>query len=51
MSCHLIVTDMASARATLDTANVLMKTGFHITHTTIQIEDRALRGIEGEKRL
>lgn len=51
MSCHLVVADMSQARATLVSANEAMKTGFGLTHTTIQIEDQDLRGTEGESRL
>lgn len=48
MSCHLIVTNMADARKALVAANDAMRAGFGITHTTIQIEDQALREAEGE---
>ena len=51
MSCHLVVADMAQAGATLINAREAMKTGFGLTHTTIQIEDRSLREVEGELRL
>lgn len=51
MSCHLVVADMSQARATLVSASEAMKTGFGLTHTTIQIEDLDLRGAEGESRL
>ncbi len=51
MSCHLVVADMAQARTTLLSANEAMKTGFGLTHATIQIEDQALREAEGELRL
>lgn len=47
MSCHLVIADMARARETLLLANEAMKTGFHLTHTTIQIEDPALRDADG----
>mgnify|MGYP002629172285 FL=1 len=51
MSCHLVVADMAQARATLIAANEAMKSGFGLAHTTIQIEDQALREAEGERKL
>jgi cobalt-zinc-cadmium efflux system protein len=43
MSCHLVVADMARARATLERARNTMKTDFGLAHTTIQVEDQALR--------
>jgi cobalt-zinc-cadmium efflux system protein len=43
MSCHLVIADMAKAGEALRAANEVMKTGFHLSHTTIQIEDQALR--------
>ncbi len=46
MSCHLVVTDMAQARAVLESAREAMKTGFGLDHTTIQVEDQALRDSE-----
>jgi len=46
MSCHLVVADMARARDTLAAAYEAMKTGFGLTHTTIQVEDQALRDNE-----
>ncbi|MDP1838345.1 MAG: cation diffusion facilitator family transporter, partial [Reyranella sp.] len=46
MSCHLVVDDMARVRATLASACEAMKSGFGLTHTTIQIEDQALRDNE-----
>ena len=48
MSCHLFVADMAQARTVLARAREAIKTGFALTHTTIQIEDQALREAEGE---
>lgn len=51
MSCHLVVADMAPARATLASAQEAMKNEFHLSHTTIQIEDKALREAEGEMRI
>jgi cobalt-zinc-cadmium efflux system protein len=46
MSCHLVVADMARARGTLAAACEAMKSGFGLTHTTIQVEDQALRDNE-----
>ncbi len=51
MSCHLVVADMAQARAALLSAQQAMKAGFSLTHATIQIEDLKLREAEGELRL
>lgn len=51
MSCHLVVTDIADAYKALVAARDVMKASFGITHTTIQIEDQALREAEGELRL
>ena len=51
MSCHLVVDDAESRRDTLIAAQTAMSDGFGITHTTIQIEDgalRVLREAEGE---
>ena len=46
MSCHLVVADMARARAVLESAREAMRTGFGLDHTTIQVEDQALRDSE-----
>jgi cobalt-zinc-cadmium efflux system protein len=46
MSCHLVIDDMARARATLASACEAMHAEFGLTHTTIQIEDQALRDNE-----
>jgi cobalt-zinc-cadmium efflux system protein len=46
MSCHLVIDDMARARATLAGACEAMHTEFGLTHTTIQIEDQDLRDNE-----
>lgn len=46
MSCHLVVTDMVQVRAALVSAQEVMKAGFGLTHTTIQIEDQGLREAE-----
>jgi len=51
MSCHLVVVDMIQARATLINAQEVMKSGFGLSHTTIQVEDQGLREAEGERRL
>jgi len=51
MSCHLVIADMARAREMLVAANDAMKSGFNLTHTTIQVEDQALRDAEGHKPL
>lgn len=50
MSCHLVVADMARAGATLAAANEAMKNDFGLTHTTIQIEDEAVREKEGPSK-
>lgn len=51
MTCHLVVSDMAQARAALVSAQEAMKADFGLTHTTIQIEDQRLRDAEGAMRL
>lgn len=51
MSCHLVVADMSQSRSTLLSAKEAMKSGFSLTHVTIQIEDVKLREAEGELRL
>ena len=48
MSCHLVVDDIEARRDTLIAAQKAMHDGFGITHSTIQIEDAALREAEGE---
>ena len=48
MSCHLVVDDIETRRDTLIAAQNTMRETFGITHTTIQIEDPALREAEGE---
>lgn len=48
MSGHIIVSDMAEAKATLERARDVMRAEFGLTHTTIQIEDHALRAAEGD---
>lgn len=51
ISSHLVVSDIAQARAILVVANESMKTTFNIRHTTFQIEDQLLREAEGQRRL
>ena len=51
MSCHVVVADMARNRQTLLEINEMMKAKFNLTHTTIQIEDQALRDAEDHRRL
>lgn len=46
MSCHLVVDDLADARAVLVAAAAALDDEFGIEHTTIQIEDEALRAAE-----
>lgn len=46
MSCHLLVTDMSAGREALREARNLMKAEYGIEHTTIQIEDEAMRAEE-----
>lgn len=48
MSCHLVVDDIARARATLLVAKETIKSGFGVAHATIQVEDQALRSAESE---
>jgi cobalt-zinc-cadmium efflux system protein len=51
MSCHVVIADMARARETLLEINEMMKTKFTLTHTTIQIEDQAMREAEAHRGL
>ena len=51
MSCHVVIADMGRARETLLQVNEAMKAKFNLTHTTIQIEDQALRDAEGHRGL
>jgi cobalt-zinc-cadmium efflux system protein len=51
MSCHVVIADMTKARETLLAVNETMKGQFNLTHTTIQIEDQALRDAEGHRGL
>jgi cobalt-zinc-cadmium efflux system protein len=47
MSCHLVVDDMARSAAILTAASAAMRSEFGLSHTTIQIEDEAIRSAEG----
>jgi cobalt-zinc-cadmium efflux system protein len=49
MSCHVVIADMARAREILVQVNDAMKAKFNLTHTTVQIEDQALRDAEGHR--
>src|SRR5262245_18631451 len=51
MSCHVVIADMAKARDTLLAVNEAMKAKFNLTHTTVQIEDHALRDAEAHRAL
>jgi cobalt-zinc-cadmium efflux system protein len=52
MSAHIVIADMTEARATLVAANRLLADEFGLKHTTIQIEDEAIRRTDGhEQRL
>ena len=52
MSAHVVLTDMTQARPTLVAANQLLAEEFGLKHTTIQIEDEAIRRADGhEQRL
>ncbi|MBS7545326.1 cation diffusion facilitator family transporter [Ancylobacter oerskovii] len=51
MSGHVVVRDMARARATLAAAQAAMQAEFGLSHLTIQIEDAALRAAEAPQRL
>lgn len=51
MSCHVVIADMTRARETLLAINEVMKSRFNLTHTTIQIEDQALREAETHRGL
>lgn len=48
LSCHLVVKDMARGREALLAAQKAMREDFGLTHCTIQVEDAALRAVEGE---
>lgn len=51
MSCHLVVADMARARETLAAAQVAMRETYGLSHSTIQVEDEALRADESVSRI
>ena len=52
MSAHVVVADMAGARSTLVQASRVLAEEFGLKHTTIQIEDQAIRQMDGhEQRL
>ncbi|MEP9369967.1 cation diffusion facilitator family transporter [Xanthobacter sp. VNH20] len=51
MSCHLVIGDMRAAPGTLLRAQEIMIDDFKIKHTTIQIEDEALRAREADVKL
>lgn len=51
MSGHVVVTDMAEASRVLRLARQALKEEFGIDHTTIQVEDAALRAFEAELRV
>jgi cobalt-zinc-cadmium efflux system protein len=51
MSCHLVIADMARSRETLTAAQAAMRTTYGLSHSTIQIEDQALRAAEGVSRI
>lgn len=51
MSCHLVIADMARSRETLAAAQAAMRDTYGLTHSTIQIEDQALRAAEGVSRI
>jgi cobalt-zinc-cadmium efflux system protein len=49
LSCHVVVDDMGRARETLAAVNALMAERFNLTHTTVQVEDQALRDAEAHR--
>jgi len=51
MSCHLVVDDMAKTPTVLAAANAALRADFKLDHTTIQVEDAALRASEPALRL
>lgn len=51
MSCHLVVADMTRAASVLPIASEVLRKEFKLDHTTIQIEDAAMRASEPELRL
>ncbi|WP_334151121.1 cation diffusion facilitator family transporter [Hyphomicrobium sp.] len=42
MSCHLVVNDTGASQSILAAAQDAMRSGFGLTHTTLQIEDAAI---------
>lgn len=50
MSCHLVVADNSVAGVVLFAAREAVRSGFRITHSTIQVEDQESRRAEGESR-
>ena len=51
MSCHLVIADMARSREVLAAAQAAMRDTYGLHHTTIQIEDQALRAEESVSRI
>lgn len=51
MSCHLAIFDMSLSRTVLKSAQTAMRVDFKLDHTTIQIEDAALRAGETPLRI
>jgi len=51
MSCHLAIFDMSLSRTVLERAQTAMRVDFKLDHTTIQIEDAALRAGETPLRI
>ena len=51
MSCHFVVDDMAKTPTVLAAANAALRADFKLDHTTIQVEDAALRASEPALRL
>ena len=49
LSCHVVVDDMARARDTLAAVNAVLAARFNLTHTTVQVEDQALRDAESHR--
>lgn len=50
MSGHVVVADMAEARPVLVAAGTLLADKFGLKHTTIQIEDQAIRRTDGHEQ-
>jgi cobalt-zinc-cadmium efflux system protein len=51
MSCHLAIIDMSLSRTVLKSAQTARRVDFKLDHTTIQIEDAALRAGETPLRI